>query len=138
MWSDVEVAARVDEFVGHRTGYQARRRHRDRAEHADRVVHAFGNEGAGADDATVLGRREQTHLGHGRRGDVPEVHQRSRGEADALDELADLAIALDREGLLVPAQSDLLGLETDDRHAVVDAGDADPFDDVHDVAGGQE
>ena len=73
---------------------------------------------------------EQTHLGHRRRRDVAEVHPRSRREAQPLHEFAHLAIALDGERLFVTGQSELLGLQTDDRHAVVDAGDANPFDDV--------
>ena len=107
-----------------------------RHEHADRGVHAGGDERARRDRAAVARRREQEHLRHGRR------RSRRRGPSAGPRAAASRSTAavssasrLQVGGALVARDAELVRAQQDHRHPVVDQRDAMPVDLVDDVAG---
>lgn len=123
------ISLGVDGQVGaDRPGNSDARGNGCRHQHPDRGVYACGNESARRDRAARAERRQQDHLRHGLRRDIPKSHQRSRFPTDVFYLGDQLRPSLELFRAFRARHAELPGAQQHHRHSVVDQRDAMPGD----------
>ena len=101
-------------------------------------MHAVRNEGASREKATVPSWSQQAHLGHGLVGDITEVHQWANSQTNLFHASFELSIRFELGRSLVSRDTEVRGIQADNGHAVVDAGDLHTQNFINHVASGKQ